>query len=276
MTGITALTVRPRTGRGPAELTFPLPVRWRFGSSVVVRRCPTLFPSYPGPLPAARQTPPLGGRRRPRHEVWVRPRARLGRGFLPWPAPLLPRPRTGRATERGRLSQSTEEEGRSYLAVVAPGLPDFGTACQQVGSLIHFLTSRHLGEAGLGDLGRDSGLGHPRRGAGPESVQRRGDRIRAASTLLHNGRPYCGREDRHPYELFPVEGERMDGLGTSRWRRCRPIWAPTSRPTTGTVRTARPRHGGAGAGSSLQEGDLEAPEPEDVNQERGEPRSLKR
>ena len=55
-------------------------------------------------------------------------------------------------------------DGRVLLPdVLAPCLQDLGAALQQVGSLIRLndLASRDMGEAGLRDLRRDGGLGHP-------------------------------------------------------------------------------------------------------------------
>ena len=94
--------------------------------------------------------------------------------------------------------------------------------------------------------------------------------VKVETVLSDNGREYCGREDRHPYELFlqleeiehrttQVGRPQSNGFierfhrtlldehlrvkakgppGTSRCRRCRRTWTATSRPTTTTVRTA--------------------------------------
>ena len=62
--------------------------------------------------------------------------------------------------------------GVSLPEVLVPCLQDRGTVFQQVGSLIRLndLAPRNMGEAGLRDLRRDSGFGHPRPRARPESV----------------------------------------------------------------------------------------------------------
>ena len=77
-----------------------------------------------------------------------------------------------------RCGDRTDRTWRASLCdVIAPSLENLGTALQQVGSLIRLndLTPGHMGEAGLRDLRRDAGLGHPRPRARTEPVNRRGD-----------------------------------------------------------------------------------------------------
>ena len=130
--------------------------------------------------------------------------------------------------------------------------------------------------------------------------------VKVQTVLSDNGREYCGREDRHPYELFlqleEIEhrktkvGRPQSNAYIERFHRT-PGRAPEGEGAHDLVRVRRrdaggsgrlhrdlqpepsaprPRHGGAAAVSGLQEGDPEAQEPEEVNQKGGEDRSLKR
>ena len=109
------------------------------------------------------------------------------------------------------------------------------------------------------------------------------------------GREYCGREDRHPYELF-LQLEEIEHRKTKvgHPQSNGSIERPSPRAPRRTLEemqtdlerlpqdprpepsALRPRRGRANPVSGRQEGDPEAPEPEEVNQEGGENRRLKR
>ena len=63
-------------------------------------------------------------------------------------------------------------------------------------------------------------------------------RVRVKTVLSDNGREFCGRPDRHPYELFlqlediehrttKVGRPQSEPPGTRPSRRCRPLWPAT-------------------------------------------------
>ena len=125
--------------------------------------------------------------------------------------------------------------------------------------------------------------------------------VKVETILSDNGREFCGREDRNPYELF-LQLEEIEHRKTKvgppqsngfieRFHRTLSGRAPQGEGAHDLVRVGRrdadrsrrlprdlqpeppaprPRHRRADAVPGLQEGDPEAPEPEEVNRKRGE------
>jgi len=89
--------------------------------------------------------------------------------------PEVPVERAESAAEPCGGSGDRSDRGLSPRDVVAPRLKNPSAALQQVGPLIRLNGSAlgNVGEAGLGNLRRDAGLGHPRPGARREPVQHR-------------------------------------------------------------------------------------------------------